>query len=66
MDAQLIYLSQKSDSSKIRHNCARVLKNLTADSTEAIEEGAVAALIAISLEVCMFVTWTNYIVANIE
>lgn len=51
MDAHLIALSQKTESSKVRHNCARVLKNLTADSSEAIEEGAVAALIAISLEV---------------
>jgi len=38
------------DDDKIKANCARALKNLTSDSTEAIEEGAVAALIAMSLE----------------
>lgn len=38
------------DDDKLKANCARALKNMTSDSTEAIEEGAVAALIAMSLE----------------
>ena len=49
-DSLLTSLSQ-TDNIKLKHNCSRVLKNLSADSTEAIEEGAVAALIQISLEV---------------
>ena len=50
VESHIIALSN-SESSKIKHNCARVLKNLTADSAEAIEEGTVATLIALSLEV---------------
>eukprot|EP01035_Chromulina_nebulosa_P020117 gene20117-26123_t len=49
IDATLIALSH-TESNNIKRNIARVLKNLSADSNEAIEEGAVAALIAISLE----------------
>jgi hypothetical protein len=37
--------------SEIRSNCTRTLKNLSTDAVEAIEEGTVAALIAMSLEV---------------
>lgn len=50
LDTYLIAISNKSESSKLRHNCARVLKNFALDSSEAIEEGAVAALIALSLD----------------
>ena len=35
---------------KLKYNVSRVLKNVTANSAEAIEEGAVASLIALSLE----------------
>eukprot|EP00595_Chromulina_sp_UTEXLB2642_P000139 CAMPEP_0196762354 /NCGR_PEP_ID=MMETSP1095-20130614/1763_1 /TAXON_ID=96789 ORGANISM="Chromulina nebulosa, Strain UTEXLB2642" /NCGR_SAMPLE_ID=MMETSP1095 /ASSEMBLY_ACC=CAM_ASM_000446 /LENGTH=302 /DNA_ID=CAMNT_0042113025 /DNA_START=545 /DNA_END=1453 /DNA_ORIENTATION=- len=49
IDATLIALSH-TETNNIKRNIARVLKNLSADSNEAIEEGAVAALIAISLE----------------
>jgi BioD-like phosphotransacetylase family protein len=36
---------------KIKANCGRAYKNLNSDVNEAIEEGAVASLIAMSLEV---------------
>lgn len=39
------------DNPKIRANANRAFKNLNADMNEAIEEGAVASLIAMSLEV---------------
>ena len=45
----LLKLTQSEDP-KIKANCARTLKNMTSDSTEALEEGAVANLIAMSLE----------------
>lgn len=41
------------DNAKIKANVNRVYKNLNSDINEAIEEGAVATLIAMSLEVCM-------------
>jgi hypothetical protein len=50
LDTYLIAISNKSENTKLRHNCARVLKNFASDSSEAIEEGAVAALIALSLD----------------
>ena len=40
----------KTENPKLKANVARLLKNLQSDINEAIEEGAVAALIAISLE----------------
>jgi len=40
----------KTDNPKLKANVTRLLKNLQSDANEAIEEGAVAALIAISLE----------------
>lgn len=49
-DMALIRLSQ-GDSARLKANCARTLKNLTSDVNEAIGEGDVAALIAMSLEV---------------
>ena len=49
LDAHLLRVSAIDDN-KLKANCARALKNMTSDSTEAIEEGAVAALIAMSLE----------------
>ena len=36
---------------KIKANCGRAYKNFNSDLNEAIEEGAVASLIAMSLEV---------------
>lgn len=50
-DIHLLRLSQSDISSnKIKANIARALKNLTSEAAEALEEGAVAALIAMSLE----------------
>ena len=49
LDQQLLRVSAMDDP-RLKANCARALKNMTSDSTEAIEEGAVAALIAMSLE----------------
>ncbi len=40
-----------TDNQRIRANCNRAFKNLNSDLNEAIEEGAVSNLIAISLEV---------------
>lgn len=40
-----------TDSPKIKANCGRAYKNFNSDLNEAIEEGAVASLIAMSLEV---------------
>eukprot|EP00602_Paraphysomonas_sp_CaronLab_P010685 CAMPEP_0185036964 /NCGR_PEP_ID=MMETSP1103-20130426/30746_1 /TAXON_ID=36769 /ORGANISM="Paraphysomonas bandaiensis, Strain Caron Lab Isolate" /LENGTH=1556 /DNA_ID=CAMNT_0027574739 /DNA_START=14 /DNA_END=4684 /DNA_ORIENTATION=- len=48
-DRILLKLSQ-SDNVKLKANCSRSLKNLSSDASETIEEGAVAALIAMSLE----------------
>lgn len=42
------------DNPKIKANVGRVYKNLNSDINEAIEEGAVATLIAMSLEVCEY------------
>ena len=39
------------ESPKIKANCGRAYKNFNSDLNEAIEEGAVASLIAMSLEV---------------
>jgi hypothetical protein len=39
------------DNPKIKANCGRAYKNFNSDVNEAIEEGAVASLIAMSLEV---------------
>jgi hypothetical protein len=50
VDRLLLKLSQ-GDSAKVKTNCSRALKNLSSDASETIEEGAVAALIAMSLEV---------------
>ena len=54
VDRLLLKLSQ-GDSAKVKSNCSRALKNLSSDASETIEEGAVAALIAMSLEVCYFI-----------
>ena len=48
-DMHLLKLSQSEDP-KIKANCARTLKNMTSDSSEALDEGAVANLIAMSLD----------------
>jgi hypothetical protein len=50
VDMHLMRISQL-DNAKLKANCARTLKNMASDANEAIEEGAVAALIAMSLEV---------------
>lgn len=45
------------DNPRIKANCGRAYKNFNSDLNEAIEEGAVASLIAMSLEVrihCLF------------
>jgi hypothetical protein len=49
-DRILLKISQ-TENQKLKANCSRSLKNLSSDATETIEEGAVAALIAMSLEV---------------
>ena len=49
LDIHLLRVSAMEEP-RLKANCARALKNMTSDSTEAIEEGAVAALIAMSLE----------------
>ncbi len=49
MDAFLNGINVEDDA-KMKANVHRAIKNLTADSNEAIEEGVVASLIAISLE----------------
>lgn len=49
-DRILLKLSQ-TENAKLKANCSRSLKNLSSDASETIEEGAVAALIAMSLEV---------------
>lgn len=48
-DRILLKLSQ-TENPKLKANCSRSLKNLSSDASETIEEGAVAALIAMSLE----------------
>lgn len=50
VDKILLKLSQ-GNNPKLKNNCTNALKNLSSDAAEAIEEGTVAALIAISLEV---------------
>jgi hypothetical protein len=50
MDRILVQLSG-AESAKIKANVNRAYKNLHSDINEAIEEGAVATLIAMSLEV---------------
>jgi hypothetical protein len=53
-DRILLKISQ-TENPKLKANCSRSLKNLSSDATETIEEGAVAALIAMSLEVHLLV-----------
>jgi hypothetical protein len=53
MDRILVQLSG-AESAKIKANVNRAYKNLHSDVNEAIEEGAVATLIAMSLEVRFF------------
>lgn len=48
VDKLLLKWSQHS--AKLKVNCTNALKNLSSDAAEAIDEGTVAALIAISLE----------------
>ena len=55
-DMILLKLS-KSEDSMIRANCSRALKNMTSDSSEALEIGAVASLIAMSLEVRISISY---------
>lgn len=50
MDRAMISLTNH-ENAKIKANVNRVYKNLNSDINEAIEEGAVATLIAMSLEV---------------
>ena len=59
VDRMLLKLSQ-GNSPKIKANCTNALKNLSSDAAEAIDEGTVAALIAISLEVRSFGTEDFY------
>ena len=54
--ADKLLLKWSQHSAKLKVNCTNALKNLTSDAAEAIEEGTVAALIAISLEVSSCVT----------
>ncbi len=49
-DNHLMRLSQ-IDNPRLKANCSRTLKNLASDSNEALEEGSVSAMIAMSLEV---------------
>lgn len=49
VDRILLKLSQ-GDSAKVKASCSQALKNLSSDATETIEEGAISALIAMSLE----------------
>lgn len=48
-DAYVLRISQ-IEAVKLKANCARTLKNLTTESNDALEEGAVSTLIAMSLE----------------
>lgn len=48
-DRILLKISQ-TENTKLKANCSKCLKNLSSDASETIEEGAVAALIAMSLE----------------
>ncbi len=47
---QTLLIHANSDDAKLKANVSRTMKNLASDGNEAIEEGTVAALIAISLE----------------
>ena len=49
IDAVLMKLNN-TGSARVKAKCNRILKNITSESSEAIEEGAVATLIASSLE----------------
>jgi hypothetical protein len=50
-NAHLLSISEKyGDNVKLQANCARTLKNLNSDANDALEEGAVKALISMSLE----------------
>jgi hypothetical protein len=49
IDAVLLKLNN-TGSARVKAKCNRILKNITSESSEAIEEGAVATLIASSLE----------------
>lgn len=62
-DVHLMRLSQL-DNPRLKSNCARTLKNLASDANEAIEEGAVAALIAMSLEVRVFSYAFCFVLSN--
>jgi hypothetical protein len=62
-DVHLMRLSQL-DNPRLKSNCARTLKNLASDASEAIEEGAVAALIAMSLEVRCFLAESYFLRGN--
>lgn len=46
----LLLRLNNTGSARVKAKCNRILKNITSESTEAIEEGAVATLIASSLE----------------
>jgi uncharacterized secreted protein with C-terminal beta-propeller domain len=48
---RILFKISQTENPKLKANCSRSLKNLSSDATETIEEGAVAALIAMSLEV---------------
>lgn len=48
------------ENAKIKANVNRVYKNLNSDVNEAIEEGAVATLIAMSLEVLLLATSASH------
>ncbi len=48
-DAYVLRISQ-IEAVKLKANCARTLKNLTTENNDALEEGAVSTLIAMSLE----------------
>lgn len=50
IELQKLCQSQSSGNVEVKANCTRTLKNLSMDAVEAIEEGTVAALIAMSLE----------------
>jgi hypothetical protein len=52
--ADKLLLKWSQHSTKLKVNCTNALKNLSSDAAEAIDEGTVAALIAISLEVFIY------------
>jgi len=49
-DMHLMKILQQEHSAQLKANCARTLKNMNSDPNEAIEEGTVAALIAMALD----------------